>query len=51
MERDQLSWQHVVSYLGAACISATLLTLGCPPDIAAMPSFLVWMLINQKGAS
>jgi len=49
MMRDQLSWQHVVSYLGAASISAALLMLGNPPGTAAVPSVLVWMMINRKG--
>jgi hypothetical protein len=48
MEHDQLSWKHVVSYLAAAGISAVLLVLGEPPEIAAMPSFLVWLMINRK---
>jgi hypothetical protein len=48
MEHDQLSWKHVVSYLLAASISAVLLILGEPPEIAALPSFLVWFMINPK---
>jgi hypothetical protein len=48
MERDSLSWKKVVAYLLAAGISATLLLLGKPPEIAALPSFLVWMMINRK---
>jgi hypothetical protein len=48
MERDSLSWKHVVAYLLAASISATLLVLNQPPEIAALPSFLVWMMINRK---
>jgi hypothetical protein len=50
MEHDQLSWKHVVSYLLAASISAVLLVLGEPPEIAAMPSFLLWLMINRKNA-
>ena len=50
MEHNHLSWKHVVSYLLAASISAVLLVLGEPPEIAAMPSFLVWFMINQKNA-
>jgi hypothetical protein len=48
MERDHLSWKHVVSYLLAVSISAALLVLGEPPEIAAMPSFLIWLMINRK---
>jgi len=48
MEHNQLSWKHVVSYLLAASISALLLVLRESPEIAAMPSFLVWMMINRK---
>jgi hypothetical protein len=48
MKHDSLSWEKVVAYLLAACISATLLLLGKPPAIAALPSFLVWMMINDK---
>jgi hypothetical protein len=48
MMDNQLSWQHVVTYLVAVSISATLLMLGNAPDIAAVPTFLVWMLINRK---
>jgi hypothetical protein len=50
MEHDDLSWKHVVSYLLAASISAVLLVIGEPPEIAAMPSFLVWVMINRKNA-
>jgi hypothetical protein len=48
MERDSLSWKKVVAYLLAAGISATLLLLGKSPHIAALPSFLVWVMINRK---
>jgi hypothetical protein len=48
MENDQLSWKHVVAYVLAASISAALLVLGEPSEIAAMPSFLVWLMINRK---
>ncbi|CKX25398.1 Uncharacterised protein [Mycobacterium tuberculosis] len=48
MESDQMSWKHVASYLAAAAISATLLVLDKPPEIAAIPAFLVWMMINRK---
>jgi hypothetical protein len=48
MEHDSLSWKRVVAYLLAVSISATLLVLGKPPEIAALPSFLVWMMINRK---
>jgi hypothetical protein len=48
MRNSQLSWKHVVSYLLAASISAALLAAGKPPEVAAIPSFLVWMMINRK---
>ena len=48
MENNQLSWKHVVAYGLGACISAGLLVLGKPPEIASLPSFLVWMMINRK---
>jgi hypothetical protein len=48
MKQDNLSWQQVVAYLVAASISATLLMLGKSPEIAALPSFLVWMMINRN---
>jgi hypothetical protein len=48
MERDSLSWKHVVAYVLAAGISATLLALGESPGIAAVPSVLVWTMINRK---
>jgi hypothetical protein len=48
MEPGSLSWKHVVAYLLAASISAGLLMLGKPPEIAALPAFLVWMMINRK---
>lgn len=48
MNGNQLSWQHVVSYLGAASISGALLVFGSPPEIATIPSFLVWLMINRK---
>jgi hypothetical protein len=50
MEHDHLSWKHVVSYLLAASISAVLLLLGESPEIAATPSFLVWLMINRKNS-
>jgi hypothetical protein len=50
MMHNQLSWQHVVTYLGAASISAMLLIFGDAPEIAAVPTFLVWMMINRKSA-
>jgi hypothetical protein len=50
MENDQLSWQHVVSYVLGISLSATLLMLGKPPEVASLPSFLVWMMINRKNS-
>jgi hypothetical protein len=50
MEHGHLSWKHVVSYLLAACISALLLVAGERPEIAAVPAFLVWLMINRKNA-
>jgi hypothetical protein len=43
------SWKQIVAYLVAAGMSATLLVLGQPPDVAAVPSFLVWFMLNRKG--
>jgi hypothetical protein len=48
MNHHPLSWQHVVAYLAAASISAALLVIGEPPALAAVPSFLVWLMINRK---
>lgn len=47
-QNNNLSWKHVFSYLAGAIISAALLALGKPPEIATIPSFLVWFMINRK---
>lgn len=48
MESNYLTWKHVAAYLGAICVSACLLTLGSPPEIAAVPSVLMWVLMRDK---
>jgi len=48
MRRNDLSWPQATCYVGVAAISAALLAVDQPPEIAAIPGFLVWMLINRK---
>lgn len=48
MQDDHLTWKHVTAYLGAISVSACLLTLGATPEIAAVPSVLMWVLMRDK---
>jgi hypothetical protein len=45
---EELPWKLLMSYLVAIAMSAVLLHEGQRPEIAAMPCFLFWMLVNRK---
>jgi hypothetical protein len=48
MEDDRFSWKLAFSYLLVIAMSALLLAQGQPPGLAAMPCFLLWMMLNRK---
>jgi hypothetical protein len=51
MREDELSWKLLTAYLLVIAMSAVLFHEGHRPEIAAMPCFLLAMLMRRWPAS